>query len=123
MADEKAVPGSIDEYIAAYPADVRARLDAIRRLIREVLPAGAEETIRYGIPTFRLRGRNLIHFAAHARHLSLYPAPRGVESFAEELAGYRGGKGTLQLPLADPLPLDLIRRIVRFRLQESEAGN
>lgn len=83
----------------------------------EELP-GAEEAIRYGIPTLRLDGKNVIHFAAFAKHVSVYPAPRGVPELEEELAGYGGGKGTLQMPVNRPLPLDLVRRIARYRLRE-----
>jgi len=112
-----AVSESIDAYIASFPPNVRKILREIRRTIRKVEPA-FEEAIRYGIPTFRLDGKNVIHFAGHTKHTALYPAPRGSKEFARELAAYRGGKGTLQFPLNEPIPHDLIRRIVEFRVRE-----
>lgn len=110
-------PETIDEYIAAFPEDVQKRLERIRSAIRKAAP-NAEEAISYQIPTFRLHG-NLIHFAAYAKHIGLYPAPRTSDEFKEELAGYAGGKGTVQFPHNRPLPLDLIRRIVRHRVQQN----
>jgi uncharacterized protein YdhG (YjbR/CyaY superfamily) len=110
-------PQTIDEYIAGFPAEVQRLLQALRRTIGDAAP-GAEETIRYGIPTFRLKG-NLVHFGAYQGHIGFYPAPRGIERFQDELAAYQGGKGTVQFPLDQPLPLDLIRRIVQFRVQDN----
>lgn len=110
-------PSTVDEYLAGFPADVRKILTAIRKTIREVEPE-FEEAIRYGIPTFQLDGKNVIHFAGHSKHTALYPAPRGSREFTRELAAYRGGKGTVQFPLTEPIPLDLIRRIVEFRVRE-----
>lgn len=110
-------PETIDEYIAAFPEDVQKRLERIRSAIRKAAP-NAEEAISYQIPTFRLHG-NLIHFAAYAKHIGLYPAPRTSDELKEELAGYAGGKGTVQFPHNRPLPLDLIRRIVRHRVQQN----
>lgn len=107
----------VEEYLAGCPAKARKLLEEIRQALLEELP-GAEEAIRYGIPTLRLDGKNVIHFAAFAKHVSVYPAPRGVPEFEEDLAGYGGGKGTLQMPLDRPLPLDLVRRIARYRLRE-----
>lgn len=114
-------PKDIDEYIAGFPKEVQAILEEIRRTIREAAPE-AEEAIRYQIPTFRLNGGNLIHFAAYQKHIGLYPAPRGAEELKEELAGYEGGKGTVQFPLDRPIPYDLIRRIVEYRVEKSLAG-
>jgi uncharacterized protein YdhG (YjbR/CyaY superfamily) len=113
----EAPPRSIDEYIAGFPAGVQEVLREIRRTIREAAPE-LEEAIAYRIPTFRLDGKNLIHFAGYAKHVGVYPAPRGSAEFRDELAAYAGGKGTLQLPLGQPMPLDLIRRIVEFRVRE-----
>lgn len=108
---------SVDEYLARCPAGAREHLEALRRALREELPE-AEEAIRYDIPTLRLDDKNLIHFAAFAKHVAVYPAPRGAPELAEELAAYGGGKGTLQMPLDRPLPLDLVRRIARHLLAE-----
>jgi uncharacterized protein YdhG (YjbR/CyaY superfamily) len=107
---------NIDEYIADYPGDVQKLLQRIRKIIRKAAP-GAKEAIKYGIPTFVLN-RNLIHFAAYKKHIGLYPAPRGVEKFKKELANYEGGKGTIQFPLDQPIPFELITRIVVYRVSE-----
>lgn len=107
---------NIDEYIADYPGDVQKLLQRIRKTIRKAAP-GAKEAIKYGIPTFVLN-RNLIHFAAYKNHIGLYPAPRGVEKFKKELANYEGGKGTIQFPLDQPIPFELITRIVMYRVSE-----
>jgi uncharacterized protein YdhG (YjbR/CyaY superfamily) len=108
------IPGSIDEYIAGFPADVQKILKKVRMTIRKAAP-DAEETIKYRMPTFTLHG-NLVHFAAHKEHIGLYPAPAGIEQFKRELSAYEGGKGSVRFPLDMPMPLDLISRIVRFRV-------
>ena len=109
---------SIDEYIAQFPAGTRTVLEELRALIRAAAP-GATETISYAIPTFDLNGKHLVHFAGYAEHIGLYPAPSGLEAFQEELKPYKSGKGSVQFPLDRPLPADLIRRIVEFRVEES----
>jgi uncharacterized protein YdhG (YjbR/CyaY superfamily) len=114
MKTEQAAPASIGEYIAGFPPDVRRALEEVRATIRETVPE-AEETISYGIPTFRLDGTYLIYFAGYRAHLSLYPAPLGVPEFEAEMAVYGSGKGTAKLPLNRPMPLDLVRRIVQYR--------
>ncbi len=108
---------SIDAYIASFPPEVREKLGKIREIIRAITP-DAEEAIRYGIPTFRLDGTNLVHFAAFRDHLSFFPTASGVEHFRKELSGYQISKGTIQIPLSLPVPYDLIERITRFRLEE-----
>jgi uncharacterized protein YdhG (YjbR/CyaY superfamily) len=108
---------SIDEYIAAFPKDIQKRLESIRATIRKAAPT-AEETIKYAIPTFTLQG-NLVHFAAFKNHIGFYPAPTGIEAFKKETAAYETGKGTLQFPLDHPLPLALITKIVKFRVEEN----
>lgn len=110
---------SIDEYIAAFPPDIQARLHAVRATIREAAPAAAER-ISYQMPTFFLQG-NLVHFAALKHHIGLYPTPSGVEAFAAELADYERSKGAVRFPLEQPLPLDLVSRIVTFRVAENLA--
>jgi uncharacterized protein YdhG (YjbR/CyaY superfamily) len=112
---------SIDEYIAGFPLETQALLEEVRALCREEAP-GATETISYAIPTFDLNGRHLCHFAAFTHHLSFFPTGEGVEQFADELKAYKGGKGTVQFPLGAPLPADLIRRMVRYRVASVEAG-
>jgi len=115
MKTDPKKPADIDAYIAGFPLDVQARLQSIRTTIRKAAP-DAEETIKYAIPTFTLDG-NLIFFAAFTNHISVYPAPRGNEQFQAELAEYEGGKGTVRFPNDPPIPLDLVRRIVEFRVK------
>ncbi|HEX5869693.1 MAG TPA: DUF1801 domain-containing protein [Longimicrobium sp.] len=120
MTTDRTVPGSIDEYIAGFPAEVQRVLQEIRATIREAAP-DAEEAISYGIPTFNLKGRYLIYFAGFKKHVSVYPAPMGVAEFADEMSIYGSGKGTMKFPLGKPVPLDFVRRIVEFRAKENLA--
>src|SRR5512138_2170910 len=108
---------TIDEYIAAFPEDVRDRLQTLRQLIQELAPT-AQEAIKYQMPTFVLNG-NLVHFAAFKNHIGFYPTPSGTETFKQELSPYKTAKGSIQFPLAEPLPLPLIRKIVKFRVEEN----
>jgi len=117
MKTEQAAPNTIDEYIAGFPQDVQEILQKIRATIREAAP-DAEERIAYQIPTFFLNG-NLVHFAAFKKHIGFYPAPTGIEEFKEELSVYGWAKGTVKFPLDKPIPYDLIRRIVKFRVKEN----
>ena len=109
---------TIDEYIASFPPEVQEKLQGIRTVIRKAAP-DAEEAIRYGIPTFRQNGSNLVHFAAFKDHLSFFPTSSGVEKFRNELTSYSMSKGTIQFPLTDPVPYDLVERITRFRAGET----
>jgi uncharacterized protein YdhG (YjbR/CyaY superfamily) len=109
---------SIDEYIAEFPPETRKVLEELRALVRASAP-GATETISYAIPTFDLDRRHLVHFAGYERHVGFYPTGSGIAAFAEELEPYKSGKGSVQFPLGEPLPTDLIRRIVEFRVAES----
>ncbi len=93
-------------------------LEELRALIKASAPA-ATETISYAIPTFDLNGKHLVHFAGYERHVGLYPAPSGLEAFKEDLKPYKQGKGSVQFPLDQPLPTDLIRRIVEFRVAQN----
>ncbi|MFD2144905.1 iron chaperone [Mucilaginibacter antarcticus] len=108
---------NIDEYIAGYPEDVQQLLQIIRTTIQQAAP-DATETIGYGIPTFILNG-NLVHFGGYKKHIGFYPAPMGIEAFAAETAQYETGKGTMQFQLDKPLPLDLITKIVKFRVEKN----
>ncbi|HQR10257.1 MAG TPA: DUF1801 domain-containing protein [Casimicrobiaceae bacterium] len=117
MKTPLSTPVDIDEYIAAFPKPVRERLEAVRRTVAEVAP-GAEQKISYRIPTFALHG-NLIHFAAFKNHIGIYPGSSAIKAFEKELAGFRTAKGTVQFQFDDPLPLELISRIVRFRVAEN----
>ena len=117
MRANQRAPRNIDEYIAGFPKDVQKSLEKIRRTIRKAAP-DAEETISYQMPTFTLRG-NLVYFAAYKKHIGLYPAPRGIEQFKKELSAYEGSKGTVRFPLDEPIPFELISRIVKFRAKDN----
>jgi uncharacterized protein YdhG (YjbR/CyaY superfamily) len=118
MSTDQAAPTTVDAYIAAFPQNVQAMLQQIRQVIHETMP-GLGETISYGMPTFTLNGKYLVYFGAYKKHIGLYPAPTGVEEFQEAVARYGGGKGTLKFPLDQPMPFDLIRRVVQFRAKEN----
>ncbi len=111
---------TVDEYIGSFPKNVADVLEELRRVIRELAPE-AEETISYGIPTFDLKGRHLVHFAAFKNHVSFFPTSSGVEAFKKELAPYKISKGTVQFPLDKPIPFDSVKKIVKFRLKEDES--
>jgi len=108
---------SIDEYIATFPHEVRTILQEIRETIPAAAP-DAEEKISYQMPTFTLKG-NLVHFAAFKNHIGFYPTPGGIEAFKEEVARYQGAKGSIRFPLDEPMPLNLITRIVKLRGAEN----
>lgn len=117
MKTGQTAPTTIDEYIASFPPEVQEKLETIRATIRKAAPK-AEEAISYMIPTFRLHG-NLVHFAAYKKHIGFYPGAGGIAAFEEELAGYETSKGTVQFPLEKRLPLTLITKIVKFRMQQN----
>ena len=119
MNSETMVPKTIDDYIAGFPEDVQAILQTVRQTIKAAAP-NAQETINYQMPTFTLNG-NLVHFAAFKNHIGFYPTPTGIEQFKDELSVYKGAKGSVQFPLDKPMPYDLIRRIVVFRVEEAVA--
>ena len=108
---------TIDQYIEGFPKDVQQKLAAMRSTIRKAAP-GATEKIAYGVPTFFLNG-NLVHFAAFAHHIGFYPAPSGIAHFQKQLGKYKSAKGSVQFPLDEPLPLDLVADIVKFRVDEN----
>jgi uncharacterized protein YdhG (YjbR/CyaY superfamily) len=110
---------SMDEYIGTHPKEVQEILQKIRQTIKTVIP-DAQETIGYGIPTFKLKG-NVVHFAAYKNHIGFYPAPSGIEAFSEELSEYKTGKGTLQFPLDKPIPYSLIKKVTEYRAKETLA--
>ena len=112
---------SIDDYIESFPEDIRERLAAMRTAIRRVAP-GAQEKISYQMPTFYLNG-NLVHFAAYAKHIGFYPTPSGIAKFKKELSKYKNAKGSVQFPLEEPLPIGLIQRIVKYRVEENLDNN
>jgi len=111
-------PSTIDEFIAQFTPETQALLQKIRTVIHEAAPE-ASEAIAYGIPTFVLHG-NLVHFSAYKNHIGFYPAPSGIEQFKEALAKYQKGKGTIQFPIDQPIPYDLVREVTLFRVNENE---
>lgn len=119
MKANQATPKTIDEYIARFPREVQTLLQKIRAAIHRAAP-GAEEKISYQMPAFMLNGGDLLAFAAWKKHVALYPAPRGSEEFKAELSAYEGGKGTVQFPFDQPIPLGLIKRIVKFRIKKTK---
>lgn len=109
---------TVDAYIAGFPPDVQEVLSKIRAIVRRVAPK-ADESITYRVPTFKLEGRPFVYFAAFQSHVSLYPMTAPVKArFKKELTGYKGGKGTIQFPLDEPLPYALIRKLVKFKVAE-----
>ena len=110
-------PGAVDAYIAQFDPAVQDILNKIRAMILELAP-GAEEGIRYQMPGYYLKGP-LIYFAAFAHHIGLYPTPSGIEAFQERLAAYKNAKGSVQFPLDQPMPYELIRDIIKFRVAEN----
>ena len=115
-------PTDVENYLAALPADQRSALEKLRTTIRTTAP-DATETISYQMPTFKLRGRVLVYYAAFKDHCSLFPASEAVmEALGEELKPYYSVKGTLRFPADSPIPAALVRRIVRVRIEELAAG-
>jgi uncharacterized protein YdhG (YjbR/CyaY superfamily) len=113
---ERSTAATIDEYIAGFPPDVQATLRELRALIEAHAP-GATETISYAIPTFDLNGRHLVHFAAFRSHIGFFPTGEGVAAFLAELGPYVHSRGSIHFPLGEPLPADLIARIVEHRVR------
>jgi uncharacterized protein YdhG (YjbR/CyaY superfamily) len=112
---------SIDDYIASFRTDVQAVLETVRRTIRKAAP-GTKETISYGMPTFTLNGRYVVYFAGWKHHVSLYPAAAGDEALDSELSLYRAAKGTLKSPLREPVPHELIERLVAALMRNRQEG-
>jgi uncharacterized protein YdhG (YjbR/CyaY superfamily) len=109
---------SIEEYIAGFPRDTQALLETVRATIRAAAP-GAEERISYAMPAFALHGP-LVYFAALKNHIGFYPTNSGIEACRDELSGYEVTKGSVKFPMTEPLPLDLIRRIVEYRVRQNQ---
>lgn len=112
---------TIDEYISTFPEDVQKVLEKIRQTIRQVAPE-ATETISYQMPTFKLNGSPLVYFAAWEKHIGFYALPSGTAAFKKEAAKYKTSKGTIQFPINEPIPYDLVKKIVAFRVEESQEG-
>ena len=119
MDKTKAGITTMDEYIKTFPKDTQKILEEIRATLKAAAP-DAQEKISYQMPTFFLNG-NLVHFAAFKNHIGFYPVPTGIAKFKKELSVYEQGKGSVQFPLDQPMPLDLITKIVKFRVKENLA--
>jgi uncharacterized protein YdhG (YjbR/CyaY superfamily) len=117
MNSQKVRPKNITEYINAAPKGAQKKLREIRACIRKAAP-GAEEGMKWGMPAFSYR-RILVMFAAHQHHIGFYPTPSAVKAFADDLSKYDTARGSIQFPLEKPLPLPLIHKITKFRVQES----
>jgi uncharacterized protein YdhG (YjbR/CyaY superfamily) len=117
MEENKTMIKSIEEYILQFTPEVQEILKTLRKVIKDASP-DAEEKISWQMPTFVFHG-NLVHFAAHKNHVGFYPGPSGIDAFKEELSEYKGAKGSVQFPIKNPLPYELISRIVRFRSAEN----
>ncbi len=115
---EKIKIETIDDYILSFPAGIREELQKLRGVIKDGAP-DAEEKISWQMPTFTLHG-NLVHFAAHKNHIGFYPGASGIEAFKQELKEYKSSKGAVQFPYGNPLPYELITRIVKFRAAENK---
>src|SRR5690242_9561180 len=113
-------PATVDDYVAALPDDARAHLDRVRRLVLETVP-GATESISYGMPTFTVDGRKLVHVGAWKQHLGLYPLPAMPDDLAREAAPYRGTENTLRLPYREELPTALLGRVLELLVQQRTA--
>jgi uncharacterized protein YdhG (YjbR/CyaY superfamily) len=117
MEDNKGSFSTIDEYISLFPKETGKILKELRAVIKEAAPE-ATEKISYQMPTFFLQG-NLVHFAAYKNHIGFYPTPGGIEAFKKELSKYEGAKGSVQFPIDQPLPFQLISKIVKYRVAEN----
>jgi len=115
-------PATVEEYIADFPKDRQKLLKQIRTTIKKALPSSGQR-ISYGLPCFTLDDSPVIFYAGFKNHVSVYPVPREHPGFKKELNAYKGGKGTAQFPLDEPLPLDLIARIAKFRMEEKEKAH
>ena len=112
-------PGNIDEYIKGFPKEIQQILEQVRQTIKKAAPL-ATEAISYGMPAFKLNGM-LVWFAAYSKHIGFYPKASGIEKFKKELSIYKSAKGSVQFSVDKPLPLDLITKIVKFRVSENLA--
>ena len=113
---------TIDEYIASFDGNTQDILKKFRENIQKRAPE-ATESMSYGMPTFKLYGHNLVHFAAFKNHIGFFPAPSGIDALADEAKPYRTGKGTMQFQFNQPIPWDLVLKIVDYRIKENENKN
>lgn len=115
---KKSIITTVDAYIASFPPPVRKSLSAMRKTIKAAAPK-AEEMISYGMPSYKYLGV-LVYFAGYKNHIGFYATPTGHSAFKKELSKYKTGKGSVQFPLTEPLPLDLVKRIVQFKVKEND---
>lgn len=108
---------SVEAYIASFPDDVQQHLSAIRSVIVKAAP-NAAESVSYGMPAYKLNGKPLVYFAAYKNHIGFYATPSGHKEFEKELSKYKQGKGSVQFPLTEPMPLKLIEKMVKFKAKE-----
>jgi uncharacterized protein YdhG (YjbR/CyaY superfamily) len=118
MNEMKNSINTIDEYISQFPDEVQVILNKMREVIKKAAPE-ATEKISYQMPTFYLNG-NLVHFAAFKKHIGFYPTPSGIETFQKELSQYKGAKGSVQFPIDQPIPYELVEQIVLYRVNENK---
>ncbi len=110
---------NVNEYISTFPKEVQNVLEQVRQTIKKAAPAAAE-SISYAMPAYKLNDKPLVYFAGYENHIGLYATPSGHKAFEKELSKYKQGKGSVQFPLNEPMPLDLITRIVKFRAHGNE---
>jgi uncharacterized protein YdhG (YjbR/CyaY superfamily) len=111
-------PTSVDEYIDNFPKDVQKILKQVRATIKKAAP-NAEESISYAMPGYKLNKKALVYFAGYENHIGFYATPTGHKAFTKELSKYKQGKGSVQFPIDEPMPLALITKIVKFRVKEN----
>jgi uncharacterized protein YdhG (YjbR/CyaY superfamily) len=111
-------PANVDEYISGFPEETKAILEKIRSTVIKAAPS-AKEMISYGMPAYKINGP-IVYFAGYEKHIGFYPTPSGIDSFKKELSVYKGAKGSVQFPIDKPMPLDLISRIVKYRVEEDK---
>jgi len=119
---QKYSPNSVEAYIASFPKDIQEILIKIRKTILKKAPQ-AIESMSYGMPAYKTNGKPLVYFAGYKNHIGFYATPQGHTEFAKELSKYKSGKGSVQFPINQPIPLDLIGRIVEFRIKENQSKN
>lgn len=109
---------SVDEYIGAFPETTQPLLKKLREIIKSKAP-DASESIAYGMPAYKTKGKPLVYFAGYENHIGFYATPTGHAAFAKDLSRYKQGKGSVQFPLSEPLPFELIARMVEYRVKEN----
>jgi len=117
METKTTTPKDVDEYISGFPSEVQRILEELRVTIKKAAP-DAEEVISYQMPAFKFHGM-LVYFAGYKNHIGFYPTSSGIEAFRKELSVYKGAKGSVQFPINSPLPLNLISKIVKYRVREN----